>query len=69
MNYLTKGLTSDLQKLRSLFTWMGKQELLDASKYLEDPLANTPGRFLKDIASSEGGKHHDIACFFALLCR
>ena len=69
MTYLTKGLTSDLQKLRSLFMWMGAQELLDASKYLEEPLAATPDWFLKNIASSEDGNHQDMVCFFALLCR
>ena len=69
MTYLTKGLTSDLQKLRSLFMWMGAQELLDAGKYPENPPKSTPDWFLKNITFSGGENDHDIACFFALLCR
>ena len=49
--------------------WMGAQELLDANKYPENPPAATPDWFLKNITFSGGENDHDIACFFALLCR
>ncbi|XP_076464058.1 hillarin-like [Babylonia areolata] len=68
ITYLTDGLTSDLQKLRSLFMWVGTKELLDESVYELDVPDTTPYYYLKAITES-GGASTNLPLLFALLCK
>ena len=69
LTYLTKDMTTDLQKLRSVFVWMGTRQLIDGSKYTEDLPAVTPYWFLQLCANGHGCDDEVMTSFFALLCR
>ena len=64
---MTSGLTSDLAKVRAIFTWMGSRDIVNsADTYSSYPAPDSPELLMKNAAAGVN------ACFvslFALLCR
>ncbi|ESP00549.1 hypothetical protein LOTGIDRAFT_157825 [Lottia gigantea] len=61
---ITNGLTTDLQKLRSLYMWLGNQPI-ENQAYPNDTDNSTPRGYMKDIKHGRGS----FTGFFTLLCR
>ncbi|KAL3866265.1 hypothetical protein ACJMK2_043579 [Sinanodonta woodiana] len=64
IDYLTSGLQTDLEKLRSIFIWLGSQNI-DGANYSKVTSSDSPIGFMKLIKENRGS----YASFFTLLCR
>ena len=67
VTYLTLDLTSDLAKVRAVFTWMGGQDIVNSGDtYSSYPAPNSPEMLMKRAAEGENASFVNL---FALLCR
>ncbi|KAK7480271.1 hypothetical protein BaRGS_00028439 [Batillaria attramentaria] len=63
--YLTKGMDSDLEKLRSIFTWMGQQNIMSRAPEGPEPYHESPEAYMRKAPEDLT----NITILFAILCR
>ena len=64
INYLTVDCRTDLQKVRSIFVWLGCQDI-DNTDYSGVTMSDSPRGYMKLIQNYRGS----YSAFFTLLCR
>ncbi|XP_071100653.1 lim and transglutaminase domain protein ltd-1-like [Haliotis cracherodii] len=63
LTYLTRGLITDMEKVRSIFTWLGSQNIAEGHFKSQD--VNTPAGYMKLMKEKRGS----YSTFLALLLR
>ncbi|XP_046544540.1 hillarin-like [Haliotis rubra] len=66
VRHLTDGLTTDVQKVRAIFSWMGEQNHQDV-KYHKKTYRYSPNGYLKHMKETMSSKLYST--LFAILCR
>ncbi|XP_076466900.1 uncharacterized protein LOC143298096 isoform X2 [Babylonia areolata] len=67
LTFLTSGLTSDLEKVRALFVWMGVKDIVNSlDQYSSYPSASSPEYLMRKAAE---GDNSSFVNLFTTLCR